>query len=131
MSTQFARHGRLFVVAGEAYRGYPIIGVTAIDGEAHAAFWVETRDKAIEPRRRIIAAADAAGLPSDWERDIGSWGGLQRFERLVAFPAHADVVRWFIARFEELDRAGILTLIPALGQVEPEEGTDDDTDAMA
>lgn len=129
MSRQFATHGRFIIVAGEGYRGYLIIGVTPIEGEAHLGFWVETRDKAVEPRRRIIAAADAAGLTADWERDMGSWGGLHRFERLVGFPSHADVVRWFITRFEELDAAGILTVIPALGQAEPEESVEDDVDS--
>lgn len=129
MSTQFGRHGRLFVVAGEAYRAYLIIGVTSIDGEAHVAFWVETREKAIEPRRRVITTADAAGLTADWQRDMGSWGGLHRYERLVGFATQADVVRWFIARFEELDAAGILALIPTLGQASPEETDEDDVDS--
>lgn len=129
MSTQFGRHGRLFVVAGETYRAYLIIGVTSIDGEAHAAFWVETREKAIEPRRRVITTADAAGLTADWQRDMGSWGGLHRYERLVGFATQADVVRWFIARFEELDAAGILALIPTLRQASPEETDEDDVDS--
>jgi hypothetical protein len=128
MSTQFARHGRLFMVAGEAYRAYLIVGVTDVDGEAHVAFWVETRDKAIEPRRRIIAVADDAGLTANWERDMTSWGGLHRYERLVGFATQADAVEWFIARFEELDSAGILDLIPTLGQAEPEESSEDDVD---
>jgi hypothetical protein len=128
MSTQFARHGRLFMVAGEAFRAYLIVGVTDIAGEAHVAFWVETRDKAIEPRRRIIAVADNAGLTANWERDMSSWGGVHQYERLVGFATQADVVQWFIARFEELDSAGILDLIPTLGQAEPEESSEDDVD---
>jgi hypothetical protein len=57
---------------------------------------------------------------------MSSWGGLHRYERLVGFATQADVVQWFIARFEELDSAGILDLIPTLGQAEPEESSEDD-----
>lgn len=62
---------------------------------------------------------------------MGSWGGLHRFERLVRFHTQADVVRWFITRFEELDAAAILALILALGEAEPEESGHDDADSIA
>lgn len=123
---QFAKNGRLFVVAGDAYRAYLIVGVTPVEGEAHAAVWVETREKATDARRRVIAAADAAGLPPDWVRDLGPWGGLHCFERLVRLHSHDEVVRWFLARLEELDAAGILTLISTLGDAGPEETLEDD-----
>jgi hypothetical protein len=129
LSAQFSRHRRFLMVAGEVYRAYLFVGVTPIEGEAHAAVWVETRDKAVEPRRRIIAAADAAGLSDAWERDMGSWGGLHKFRRLVSFSSHGDVVQWFIDSLEELGQAGILALIPALGRAEPAEVTDDDLDS--
>jgi hypothetical protein len=118
------------MVAGEEYRAYLFVGVISIDGEAQASVWVETRNKAVEPRRRIVAAADAAGLGDEWVRDMGSWGGLHKVKRLVSFATHEEVVRWFIESLGELGEAGILELIPALGRAEPADVADEDADPI-
>jgi hypothetical protein len=128
LSGQFGRHRRYLIVAGEEYRAYLFMGVTAFDGEAHATVWVETRNKAIDPRRQIIAAADAGGLSDEWERDMGAWGGLHKRKRLVALGAHAEVAGWLIGALEELASAGVLDLIPSLGRAEAIEAADDDAD---
>ena len=123
---QFGRHRRYLVVAGEEYRAYLFMGVVSVDGEAQCAVWVETRNKAIEPRRQVIHQADIAGLGPEWERDMGAWGGLHKSARLVSFASHDQVVGWFLTSLAELDEAGILAMIPGLGTVEPVESVDDE-----
>jgi hypothetical protein len=126
LASQFARHRRYLIVAGLEFQAYLFMGVISIDAEAHATVWVETRNKAIEPRRRIIEAGDKAGLGSAWQRDLGAWGGLHKSERLVLFATHEAAAEWFIASLAELDSAGVLGLIPTLGHVEPTDQSDDE-----
>jgi hypothetical protein len=127
LAGQFGRHRRMLIVAGEEYRAYLFVGVISIDGEAHTAVWVETRNKAIEARRRVIELADSAGLSSAWERDMGAWGGLHKAGRLVGFASHTEVVSWFVGAMQELGDAGILELIPSLGRAEAGEAGDEES----
>ena len=135
---QFADHARL-AIGTRSHRAQVYFGMVQreatidwIEREPHVAVWVEHHPKATDVRRRLIAAAASGQIDSQWQRSWKGYWALVRHapaKELEDLPAMRE---WWFARLDELDRAGIVNLIPQLGIPTAEEDLakeDDDVDS--
>jgi hypothetical protein len=108
---RFATHQQLTVGVQALKNVWLVIGVEPAAGEADLIATVETWPSAADLQRDIHALADAAAFGPEWQRSLGTWGGLKRRERLVLLGDPDAAAGWLLARIEELASAGVLDAI--------------------
>lgn len=135
VESQFADRARL-TIGTRGARANILFGIAQRDiesgfdeGEPQLVVWVEHPPNLTDVRRRLISVADAeSGLTPEW---IRSWKGYWALRRQVRLSERTDqelMEAWWWDRLEELEKAGVIGLIPRLGAPIAEEldQTDDE-----
>lgn len=111
---RFSTHGNLLIaIRGPSARTSQIVaGAVPTDGGVCLAIWLETWPSQSDLQRSIQAKADGSGLTvSHWSKREGQWGGIRAESPWKQADEPDQVARWFIERFDELEKAGVLGLI--------------------
>lgn len=90
-------------------------------GEAGLGVWVYTRPNWVADRERVSRQANTGGLGQHWVPCPGEWEFLGTYKPLREFGAPDAAATWLHDRLLDLERAGVLALLPKLGVVSPEE----------
>ncbi|MFO0680530.1 MAG: hypothetical protein U0234_00700 [Sandaracinus sp.] len=108
LADQFANHRRFVIVNRNRVPAWCFFGIVPSDVGADLAMIVEARPKALDVRRRVLAAGDA--LPAHWQRHTAGWPLLVARESILEHAEHGDAASWLTARARELEAAGIFAL---------------------
>jgi|GEM_PF-1240740 hypothetical protein len=118
---QFNKHQRLMIDSNTAFMAKVLVGFGEADNTGNRlCVWVENEPKSFSVRSRLLQAANDGALPAEWERRQTTWQALVFERRLSAGETHEQITEWFRSRVGELQTAGIVDLIPALGLAAPD-----------
>ena len=117
----FRHHGRFMLAVRGASRLGLLFGLeTGAGGEATFTVWLEADPGYGDVRHRVEALSAAAGLPTaGWSLRRDGWQIVECRARTVALPTLDAAVEWFMARFGDLERAGLLALQRELADLAP------------
>lgn len=128
VTSKLRAHGVMSVSTRAKLRAGISFGAYPDDGDTGVGVWVWSYPSATAVRRQLLDAADAGKLPIQWERSPVEWEALGVYRRLSDFADHEAAATWLVERLGDLERAGLMRLIPALGLLVAgeDEGSDDD-----
>lgn len=112
---QFWAHGR-FTLYSKGGSVHIVIGAMTCEGELGLWFIVETDPKNVSMRHQVIQRANQGGLSQDWRRWSSTWFVLSTFLPFAESTSPDEASRWLRERLADLDRSGVLALIPKLGK---------------
>jgi hypothetical protein len=128
VTSKLRAHGVMSVSTRAKLRAGISFGTFPEDGDTGVGAWVWSYPSATAVRRQLLGAADAGKLPIEWERSPVDWEALGAYRRLSEFADHNAAATWLVERLGELESAGLMKLLPALGLAVAgeDEGSDDD-----
>lgn len=117
---RFAIHSRVDLPA------YLMAGFRNAHSTIRRSVWIETRPRDRYAKRALLERATAGGLPPSWVKDdrVGERITILAEDELLPDTELSEHTGWFIARIDELASAGLLDLIPRLGQAAPNEAVE-------
>jgi hypothetical protein len=108
----FRYHGRfMLAIRGQSPIGL-LFGLEADRaGEATFTVWLEADPKYPDVRSRVHVLAEFAGLlSSGWSLRHDGWQMVECRAHPVNYPTIDSAVAWFMACFDDLERAGLFAL---------------------
>jgi hypothetical protein len=107
---QFRDHGRFCLgLWGGSKIGLTFGLVSGRAGEAMYTVWLEADPRHGDVRARVHAKS-ATLEEAGWELDYEGWILVRTRAHTVNFPTIEQATAWFVARFADLDRAGLFAL---------------------
>ncbi|MBI2390488.1 MAG: hypothetical protein HYV09_12940 [Deltaproteobacteria bacterium] len=92
--------------------------------DAWLGVWVWAKPSWFADRERIFRQAETGALGIEWERCPSDWELLGRYRRLADFASHEEATAWLVDRLRELSDAGLLAVLPKLGELTPAEAAE-------
>jgi hypothetical protein len=126
---QFALYGR-FCVLSKTKAPRLLVGMRWIaEGDARIPSLivrVEHSPKKTERREMILATADRGDLSEEWHRGRHDYIALEKRKTLASDDESAkDTVAWWCGAIDELDRAGVLSLLGGAASKDDDEPDDE------
>lgn len=128
VTSKLRAHGVMSISSRARLRAGISFGTYPEDGDTGVGVWVWSHPSATAERRQLLDAADTGNLPLPWERSPVEWEALGVYRPLIEFDDHKAAASWLVERLGELESAGLMKLLPALGLpvAGEDEGLDDD-----